>query len=75
MPSPNVNSTLINPDPQVIQYNIHDPPHRTNNMEEDEEEMKNSQLQTMMMMTQNMKTKIIHHRTKVKIHYQFSPVE
>eukprot|EP00957_Ditylum_brightwellii_P047402 3600588-Ditylum_brightwellii.AAC.1 len=37
MPSPDVNSILINPDPQVIQYNIHDPPHLTSNTEEDEE--------------------------------------
>eukprot|EP00957_Ditylum_brightwellii_P166047 12642198-Ditylum_brightwellii.AAC.1 len=38
MPSPNVNSILINPDPQVIQYNIHDLPHLTSITEEDEEE-------------------------------------
>eukprot|EP00957_Ditylum_brightwellii_P027685 2092640-Ditylum_brightwellii.AAC.1 len=38
MPSPNANSVLIKSDPQVIQYNIHDPAHHTNNTEEDEEE-------------------------------------
>eukprot|EP00957_Ditylum_brightwellii_P064854 4920011-Ditylum_brightwellii.AAC.1 len=38
MPSPNANSVIINPDPQVIHYNIHDSPHLTNNMEEDEED-------------------------------------
>eukprot|EP00957_Ditylum_brightwellii_P161986 12333581-Ditylum_brightwellii.AAC.1 len=38
MPSPNANSVLINPDPKVIQYNIHDPPYLTNNTEEDEKE-------------------------------------
>eukprot|EP00957_Ditylum_brightwellii_P059194 4492492-Ditylum_brightwellii.AAC.1 len=41
MPLPNVNSILINPDPQVIQYIINDPPHLTNNAEEDEEENEN----------------------------------
>ena len=40
MPSPNVNSLLINPDPQVIQNNTHDPLHLTNNTEEDEEDNK-----------------------------------
>eukprot|EP00957_Ditylum_brightwellii_P117486 8960325-Ditylum_brightwellii.AAC.1 len=69
MPSPNINSISINPDSQVIQYNIHDPLCLTNNMEEDEEKMKTSQLQTMMMMTQVMKTKMMHHRTKIKIHH------
>eukprot|EP00957_Ditylum_brightwellii_P178073 13563975-Ditylum_brightwellii.AAC.1 len=38
MPSPNVNSILINLDPQIKYYNVHDPPHITNNTEEDEEE-------------------------------------
>eukprot|EP00957_Ditylum_brightwellii_P089553 6820060-Ditylum_brightwellii.AAC.1 len=38
MPSPNTNSVMNNPDPQVIQCNIHDPPHLTNITEEDEEE-------------------------------------
>eukprot|EP00957_Ditylum_brightwellii_P004755 361748-Ditylum_brightwellii.AAC.1 len=36
MPSPNVNSILISPDPQTKYYNIHDPPHITDNKEEDE---------------------------------------
>eukprot|EP00957_Ditylum_brightwellii_P130892 9985077-Ditylum_brightwellii.AAC.1 len=36
--SPNANSVIINPNPKVIQYNIHDPPHLTNNTEEDEED-------------------------------------
>eukprot|EP00957_Ditylum_brightwellii_P090429 6886673-Ditylum_brightwellii.AAC.1 len=38
MPSPKTSSILFSPDPQVIQYNIHDPPHLTINTEEDEEE-------------------------------------
>eukprot|EP00957_Ditylum_brightwellii_P072885 5539275-Ditylum_brightwellii.AAC.1 len=35
MPSPKAKSILIIHDPQIIQYNTHDPPHLT---EEDEEE-------------------------------------
>eukprot|EP00957_Ditylum_brightwellii_P075075 5704542-Ditylum_brightwellii.AAC.1 len=35
MPSPEVKSILLNHDPQIIHYNIYDPPHLT---EEDEEE-------------------------------------
>jgi hypothetical protein len=38
MPSPNVNSILTNPDPQIKYYNVHDLPNLTNNTEEDEEE-------------------------------------
>ena len=38
IPSPNANSVIIKSDPQVIQNNIHDPPHLTNNTEEDEED-------------------------------------
>eukprot|EP00957_Ditylum_brightwellii_P074080 5629199-Ditylum_brightwellii.AAC.1 len=38
MPLPNVNCILINSDPQIKYYNIHDPPHLTDNTEEDEEE-------------------------------------
>eukprot|EP00957_Ditylum_brightwellii_P182599 13908652-Ditylum_brightwellii.AAC.1 len=38
MPSLNVNSILINPDPQIKYYNVHDTPHLTDNMEEDEED-------------------------------------
>eukprot|EP00957_Ditylum_brightwellii_P050956 3864736-Ditylum_brightwellii.AAC.1 len=38
MPSPNINSILINPDPQIKFYNVHDPPHLTDNTEEDEED-------------------------------------
>eukprot|EP00957_Ditylum_brightwellii_P002868 219951-Ditylum_brightwellii.AAC.1 len=38
MPSPNIKSILINHDPQMIHYNIHDLPHLTDNTDEDEEE-------------------------------------
>eukprot|EP00957_Ditylum_brightwellii_P082592 6279891-Ditylum_brightwellii.AAC.1 len=38
MPSPNVNSILINPDPQIKYYNVHDLSHLTDNTEENEEE-------------------------------------
>eukprot|EP00957_Ditylum_brightwellii_P205678 15344922-Ditylum_brightwellii.AAC.1 len=37
--------------------------------------MKTSHLQTMMMMTQIMKTKMMHDKTRIKIHHQFSLVE
>eukprot|EP00957_Ditylum_brightwellii_P161119 12267329-Ditylum_brightwellii.AAC.1 len=40
MPSPNINSILINPDPRIKYYNVHDPPHLTDNTEEDEENNK-----------------------------------
>eukprot|EP00957_Ditylum_brightwellii_P169192 12878335-Ditylum_brightwellii.AAC.1 len=38
MPSPNVNSILINSDPQIKYYNVYDLPQLTDNTEEDEEE-------------------------------------
>eukprot|EP00957_Ditylum_brightwellii_P025063 1896202-Ditylum_brightwellii.AAC.1 len=37
MPSPNVNSILINQDPQIKCYNAHDPPHLTDNIEDSNE--------------------------------------
>eukprot|EP00957_Ditylum_brightwellii_P140555 10708902-Ditylum_brightwellii.AAC.1 len=42
MPSPNVKSILINHVPQIIQYNIHDPPHLTDSTEEDYEDPDNA---------------------------------
>eukprot|EP00957_Ditylum_brightwellii_P096862 7376650-Ditylum_brightwellii.AAC.1 len=39
IPSPNANSILINPDPQIKYYNVHVPPHPTDNTEEDEEDI------------------------------------
>eukprot|EP00957_Ditylum_brightwellii_P027634 2088810-Ditylum_brightwellii.AAC.1 len=41
MPSPKVKSILLNHDPQIIQYNIHDPPHL---IEEDEEDDKDQSI-------------------------------
>eukprot|EP00957_Ditylum_brightwellii_P001553 121217-Ditylum_brightwellii.AAC.1 len=40
MPSPNINPILINSDPQLKYYNVHDSPHLTDNTEEDEEDNK-----------------------------------
>ena len=37
LPSPSINSISINQDPQIKYYNVHDPPHPTDNTEEDEE--------------------------------------
>eukprot|EP00957_Ditylum_brightwellii_P175861 13391395-Ditylum_brightwellii.AAC.1 len=41
MPSTNVNSVSINPDPQTKYYNVHDPPHLTDNTEEDDSDYEN----------------------------------
>eukprot|EP00957_Ditylum_brightwellii_P020323 1533852-Ditylum_brightwellii.AAC.1 len=38
MPSPKVKSILLNHDPQIIHYNMHDPPHVTKEDEEDNED-------------------------------------
>eukprot|EP00957_Ditylum_brightwellii_P031405 2381103-Ditylum_brightwellii.AAC.1 len=38
MPSPKVKSILLNHDPQIINCNIHDPPHLTEEDEEDNED-------------------------------------
>eukprot|EP00957_Ditylum_brightwellii_P141553 10784027-Ditylum_brightwellii.AAC.1 len=38
MPSPKVKSILLNHDPRVIQYNIHDMSHLTEEDEEDDED-------------------------------------
>eukprot|EP00957_Ditylum_brightwellii_P181143 13798478-Ditylum_brightwellii.AAC.1 len=38
MPSPNDNSILINLDPQMKYYNVHDPSYLTDNTEENDEE-------------------------------------
>eukprot|EP00957_Ditylum_brightwellii_P190162 14475355-Ditylum_brightwellii.AAC.1 len=38
MPSPKVKSILLNHDSQVIQYNTHDPPHLTEEDEEDDKD-------------------------------------
>eukprot|EP00957_Ditylum_brightwellii_P187984 14311807-Ditylum_brightwellii.AAC.1 len=38
MPSPKVKSILLNHDPHIIQYNIHDLPHLTEEDEEDNED-------------------------------------
>eukprot|EP00957_Ditylum_brightwellii_P070842 5383523-Ditylum_brightwellii.AAC.1 len=38
MPSPKVKSILLNSDPQVIHYNIHDPPYLTEEDEEDNDD-------------------------------------
>eukprot|EP00957_Ditylum_brightwellii_P107829 8225757-Ditylum_brightwellii.AAC.1 len=43
MPSPKVKSILLNHDPQVIQYNIHDPPHLTEEDEEDNEDQSDTE--------------------------------
>eukprot|EP00957_Ditylum_brightwellii_P123133 9388402-Ditylum_brightwellii.AAC.1 len=73
MPSPNVKSIQINYNPQIIQYNIHDPPHLIDNTLKMRKIMKTSQLKIMMMVI--MKTQMMHHRIKTKIYHQFSKVE
>eukprot|EP00957_Ditylum_brightwellii_P107255 8183780-Ditylum_brightwellii.AAC.1 len=38
MPSPTAKFILLNHDPQIIHYNVHDPPHLTEEDEEDNED-------------------------------------